>query len=139
MEQHVVNTRWKDGMHFIADAPGGMINIDAAEDIGGKGKGNRPKPLMLASLAGCTGIDMISLIKKMRIAAVVENIIVDGILADEHPKIYHTITIKYIFNASETERPKLEKAVELSFNKYCGVIAMFKSFAKVSYSIELTH
>lgn len=138
MNQHRVSAHWKGDMHFEAQAPGGNIQLDAATEVGGKGQGNRSKPLMLASLAGCTGMDVASLIKKMRIDVREFSIDVEGELTEEDPKIYNKVRVIYHFSANSTEKEKIEKAVKLSFEKYCGVIAMFKFFAKVSFDIQIT-
>lgn len=136
METHLVKTNWKGGMHFEADAPGGIVNLDAAEEIGGKGKGNRPKALMLVSLAGCTGIDVASIVQKMRIEIDDFFIEVSAELTDEHPKIYHKTHIVFTFKSANPDKEKIEKAVNLSFDKYCGVIAMFKSFSEVTKEVR---
>lgn len=136
MEQHIVKASWKGGVHFEADAPGGSVQMDGAEEIGGKGKGNRPKALMLASLAGCTGIDVSMLIEKMRVQIDGFSIDVSAELTDEHPKIYHKTHIVFTFKSANPDKEKIEKAVNLSFDKYCGVIAMFKSFSTVTKEIR---
>lgn len=132
----MVKASWKGGMHFEADAPGGIIHMDAAEELGGKGKGNRPKALMLTSLAGCTGIDVALMIEKMRIQIDGFSIDVTADLTDEHPKIYKNTHVVFIFKSANPDKEKLEKAVNLSFDKYCGVIAMFKSFSNVTKEIR---
>lgn len=133
---HIVKAKWQQDMHYKVDAPGGELSIDAAEDFGGTGKGNRAKPLMLASLAGCTGIDILSLVKKMRIDIDDLSIEVSAVLAEEHPKIYTSTHIVYNFHGKNLDEEKIIKAVQLSFDKYCGVIAMFKSFSTVTKAIN---
>ncbi|MBK6952894.1 MAG: OsmC family protein [Crocinitomicaceae bacterium] len=136
MEQHIVKATWKEGVHFEADAPGGILNMDGAEEIGGKGKGYRPKALMLSAMAGCTGIDVAMLIEKMRVQIDGFSIDVEAELTDEHPKIYKNTHIVFTFKSANPDKEKLEKAVNLSFDKYCGVIAMFKSFSTVTKEIR---
>lgn len=133
--EHLVKASWKGEMQFEADAPGGIVKLDAAEDVGGKGKGNRAKPLMLTALAGCTGMDIASLVQKMRLD--IQGIFIDvaGELTEEHPKYYHKTHIIYRFTGKNLDHEKLEKAVNLSFDKYCGVIAMFKHFSTVTKEI----
>lgn len=131
-----VEARWKkEGMQFDAIAPGGEFSIDAAEDFGGQNKGNRPKALMLTSLAGCTGIDLLSLLRKMRQEVEDIWIEVEAELTEEHPKIYHKTHIIYNFKG-DLDKDKVEKAVNLSYNTYCGVIEMFKSFSDVTFEIK---
>ncbi len=82
---------------FNADTMGGNFKIDAAPESGGEGKGVRPKALMLTSLAGCTGMDIVSLLKKMRAEVDDLEINVTGELTDEHPKIYNKVTLGIYF------------------------------------------
>ena len=132
----ILKTTWQSGMHFVADAPGGTLNLDAHENIGGKEKGNRPKALMLAALAGCTGIDVVLMLQKMRVELAEFKIDVVAELSDEHPKIYKTTHIIYQFTGANSDYEKMEKAVNMSFDKYCGVVAMFKSFSTVTKEIK---
>ena len=134
--KHTVTANWKEGMHFTASAPGGDVKLDAAEEVGGEGKGNRSKPLMLVSLAGCTGMDVASLVKKMHLEVDDISIEVKGELSEDHPKMYVTTHVQYNFKGSNLNVDKLKKCVDLSFDKYCGVIAMFKSFSKVTKEIN---
>ena len=123
-------------MLFNADTMGGSFYIDAAQEVGGQGKGVRPKALMLTSLAGCTGMDIVSLLKKMR--AEVEGIEIDvaAELTEEHPKYYHKVHMEYRFYGKEFQKDKIEKAVNLSIDKYCGVMEMFRKFAEVTTEIK---
>lgn len=134
--KQTIKIQWQDNMLFNADTLGGNFKIDASEDDGGQGKGVRPKALMLTSLAGCTGMDIVSLLKKMR--AEVNNIEIDvsGELTDEHPKYYHQVHVEYRFYANSFKKDKIEKAVNLSVEKYCGVMEMFRKFAKVTTEIK---
>lgn len=136
MEQHIVKASWKEGVHFEAETPGGIINMDGADEIGGKGKGYRPKALMLSAMAGCTGIDVSMLIEKMRVQIDGFSIDVSAELTNEHPKIYQNTHIIFTFKSANPDKEKIEKAVNLSFDKYCGVIAMFKSFSNVTKEIR---
>ena len=135
---HKIVTEWQSGMHFVADTAGGKVILDADEAVGGKGLGKRPKPLMLVALAGCTGMDVASLLKKMRVSDVEFKIEVSGELTDEHPKIYHTVKVDYFFSGDGVEefKDKIEKSVSLSVDRYCGVFEMFRQFADVSHEIK---
>jgi len=86
-------------------------------------------------LGGCTGMDVVSMLKKMRVEFESLNIEVEGELTDEHPKVYHTITINYIFKGKGLPMEKLEKAVNLSQDRYCGVTAMLNPAAKIEHKI----
>lgn len=131
-----IKTQWEGNMLFNADTLGGNFKIDAAEESGGQGKGVRPKALMLTSLAGCTGMDLVSLLKKMRAEVDGMEINVSGELTDEHPKFYNKVTLEYIFYGTDLKKDKIEKAVELSADKYCGVMEMFRQFAEITTIIK---
>src|SRR5688500_478621 len=133
---HQVSTKWQSYMHFIAEAPGGNVNLDAGEDMGGTGKGNRSKPLMLTALAGCTGMDVVLMINKMKLKVEDFCIDVSGELTDVDPKIYKSTHIVYSFKGENLDEKKLERAVNLSFDKYCGVVEMFKRFSVVTKEIR---
>ena len=122
-------------MAFEATVNDHKIILDAIEAVGGKDRGPRPKPLMLVSLGGCTGMDVVSMLKKMRVEYDGLNIEVEGELTEEHPKVYHTITINYIFKGKDLPMEKLEKAVSLSQERYCGVTAMLAKAAKIEHKI----
>lgn len=134
--KHEIKIQWLGNMLFNADTLGGSIKIDAAEDVGGQGLGVRPKALMLSSLAGCSGMDIVSLLKKMR--AEVDNIEINvtGELTEEHPKIYNKVHVEYLFYGTDFQKDKIEKAVALSADKYCGVMEMFRQFAEISSEIK---
>ena len=131
----VINVKWANEMAFEAEVNGFKIMIDAEERVGGKNRGPRPKPLTLVSLAGCTGMDVISILTKMRVKPDYFNVEVSGELTDEHPKYYHTIKLRYIFRGENLPMDKLEKAVNLSQERYCGVTAMLQKAAKIIHEI----
>ena len=120
---------------FHADSMGGSFDIDAAEAVGGTNKGLRPKALMLTSLAGCSGIDVASLLKKMRAEVEGMEIDVSAKLTEEHPKYYNKVYVTYRFYGKDFKKDKIEKAVNLSIEKYCGVMEMFRKFAEIHTEI----
>ena len=122
-------------MSFDAEVNGFNIKLDAAEAVGGKNKGPRPKPLLLVSLGGCTAMDVVSILKKMRVEYDTFNMEINADMTDEHPKYYHTIHLKYIFSGKDLPMAKLEKAVDLSQERYCGVSAMLGKVAKIQTEI----
>ncbi|MBR9854827.1 MAG: OsmC family protein [Algicola sp.] len=135
MTNHIT-TKWLGEMAFESNNPSGQtIKIDAGPESGGSGDGLRPKALMLSSLAGCSGLDVASLIKKMKLD--VEEFKIETIanLTDEHPKYYDSVVIEYHFAGSDLNEEKLKKAVDLSVEKYCGVMEMFRRFAKLDIKI----
>ena len=100
-------------------------------------KGLRPKAMMLSSLAGCSGLDVVSLLKKMRSEVDDFKLIIHGELTDEHPKYYHKVKVEYHFYGSNLVEEKINKAVSLSVEKYCGVMEMFRRFADVTTEVYL--
>lgn len=131
-----VKAVWQGNMHFVSKSNGGEVNLDAATEFGGDNMGLRSKSLMLTSLAGCTGMDLAALIKKMRLVVDGITIEVHAELTEEHPKIYKKTHIIYTFGGKLLDHEKLAKIVDLSFERYCGVIAMFKSFSEVTFEIN---
>lgn len=131
-----IELSWKGEMLFESVAPEGSVMIDAAEDAGGQGKGLRPKALMLTSLAGCTAMDVISLLKKMRAEVADFKIEVEANLTEEHPKHYDKVKVTYLFFGKDFQKDKIQKAVNLSVDSYCGVMHMFRQFADVSIEIK---
>ncbi|KPM31911.1 OsmC family protein [Croceitalea dokdonensis DOKDO 023] len=127
-----ISTKWKGGMAFESNNPSGLnVTIDAGPEDGGEGKGLRPKALMLSGLAGCSGLDVASLITKMKLE--VDDFSIETIanLTDEHPRYYDRVAIEYHFHGSNLNEEKLQRAVDLSVEKYCGVMEMFRRFAEL--------
>ncbi len=117
-------------MSFESNNPSGhSLKIDIAKEDGGDGSGLRPKALMLSALAGCSGLDVASLIKKMKLEVDAFHIETIANLTDEHPKFYDKVVLEYHFHGSNLNEKKLQRAVGLSVEKYCGVMEMFRQFA----------
>ena len=137
MANNTVTTVWKENMVFESDNPSGETLFMDAPDEGIENKGLRPKALMLSSLAGCSGLDVVSLLKKMRAEVDDFKMVVHGELTEEHPRYYHKVVIAYHFYGSDLQEDKINKAVKLSVDKYCGVMEMFRQFAKVTTEVYL--
>ena len=135
--KHTVNTAWQGNMKFDAVVSGHHIVMDALPVVGGNDEGARPKELMLASLAGCTGMDVVSILKKMRVEPEYFNIRVEAEMTEEHPKHYTAMHIIYEFKGEGLEIEKLEKAVKLSQDQYCGVSTMYRKAMEVNYEIVI--
>ena len=132
-----VNVNWTSGMAFEAEVNGFRMKLDADEKVGGKNTGPRPKPLTLVALGGCTGMDVISILDKMRVTPDYFNVEVSGVQTEEHPKYYHSIHIRYVFRGSNLPLEKLEKAINMSQERYCGVSAMLGKAAKITSEIVI--
>ena len=137
MSTHEVITTWAGDMAFEAVVAGHKVRMDATPESGGHDSGARPKQLLLASLAGCTGMDVVSLLKKMRQALTWFDMKVEGESTEENPMYYKTMTLVYRFKESDgLEKDKVERAVNLSQERYCGVSALFKMAIPVNFRIE---
>jgi putative redox protein len=130
------HTKWLGGLAFESTNPGGTIIIDTSIEQGGTDSGLRPKALMLNSLAGCSAMDIASLVGKMRAEIDTFTIDVEGDLTDTEVQTYHTFRVSYNFFGTNLDKEKLEKIVKLSTEKYCGVMIMFRQFAKIEISIN---
>jgi putative redox protein len=127
-----ITTTWLGDMKFESTNPSGHnLFIDVSEEDGGKSEGYRPKALMLSSLAGCSGLDVASLIKKMKLNVSDFKIVIDANLTEEHPKYYDKVSMHFHFYGNDLNEKKLQKAVDLSIEKYCGVMEMFRQFSEL--------
>lgn len=128
---------WTDNMSFKTEVEGYELIIDAHKDFGGQDKGPRPKPLLLTALGGCTSMDVVAMLKKMRIEYDDFRVLVEGVLSDEHPKYYNKIHVIYQITGDNIPEDKIRKAVELSEERYCGVNFMLKKAAEISSEIRI--
>ena len=125
-----------DGMVFTAEANGHSFLLDAEDEHGGHNAGPRPKPLLLTALAGCTAMDVISMLRKMRQDVTGLSVKAEGTLTEEHPKTLDDLQVTYTVTGTVDEG-RLRRAVELSEDKYCGVSAMLKAHTTVTSHIVL--
>ena len=130
-----VELTWTEDMSFESIVNGHKITIDADEAVGGKDRGPRPKPMMLLSLGGCTGMDVVSILKKMRVDLKGFNVDVEATMTDVHPKYYDHFTITYTFKGKNLPMDKLEKAINLSQERYCGVSEMLRKSSTIEHKI----
>lgn len=132
-----IQASWLDGLAFEAEVDGHRIILDTEEKFGGKNRGPRPKPLMLVALAGCTGMDVISILQKMRVPVEKFRVVVKGDLTDEHPKHFYRMHIVYEFTGRNLPPEKLKQAIELSQDKYCGVSASYKKAMELTWEMKI--
>lgn len=125
----------KGKMAFEVSLDGHKFLIDSSEEFGGENKGPKPKSLMLAALAGCTGMDIASMLRKMRVPFEDLKIEVEGELTEEHPKHFETMHIKYIIKGKDLSREKIDTAIQLSQDKYCGVSYTYKDSIKITHEV----
>lgn len=124
---------WHGKMKFTGTAGSGhSVTMDANASVGGEDSGIRPKELLLNGLAGCTAMDVISILRKMQAEPKSLRVEVDAELTDEHPIVITSFHMTY-YVSGDVPEAKLKKAIDLSQNRYCGVSAMFRQFAEISF------
>lgn len=137
MAKQSVCLNWVDHLAFETELNGHKLILDADSSVGGLNRGPKPKPLMLVALAGCTGMDVISILQKMRVDIKKYSVRVEGELTEEHPKHYTKMKVIYEFAGKDIPMDKLQKAVTLSEEKYCGVRAVYSKTMEVTSEIIL--
>lgn len=125
-------TRWIKDHEFTSELEGNKINLDGAR-LNGFG----PKALLLSGLAGCSGIDVVDILEKMRVEFSDFEIDVQADQTEEHPKVYKEILIIYRIKTDIINEEKVRKAIELSLEKYCGVAAMLRKNSPIDYKLEI--
>lgn len=131
---------WKNKMCFEAQAESGhKILLDLPEKSGGEDKGPRPGELVLVSLAGCTAVDVVSILKKMREKLDGLEVVVKSESAEQHPKVLKKVQIGYNLKGGNLKEDKVKRAIELSMEKYCSVKAMLERTAEITYSFTITN
>ncbi len=133
--KHKMSTLWKGGMAFETEIAGHKLVMDAPKEVGGEDLGVRPKMLMLSALAGCTGMDVVSILKKMRVELEDFNVDIEANMTEEHPKMYDKMHVVYRFKGKDLPLDKLKKAVKLSEEKYCGVGSFYRKVIEVTSEI----
>jgi putative redox protein len=134
---HKILSKWAGKMAFDNHIGHHVVRTDTMPPLG-EDSGNGPKSLLLVSLAACSGMDVVSLLQKMRVNFDSLEIDVEGDLTEEHPKVYSHIRMVYRFAGSEIKPDKVEKAIHMSHTRYCGVSAMLSKTCPIDYVFEIT-
>jgi putative redox protein len=132
-----VITKWTGDLSFDSLVNGHHVILDGDAEYGGNDAGPRPKPLLLTALTGCSGMDVVSILKKMQVKDYGFEMEADGESTEDHPVVYHTITVKFKFTGNDLPQDKIVKAVTLSTDRYCGVNEMLKKSARVVIKIYI--
>ncbi len=132
MLSHIVKSTWVEEMQFDADISNHHVIMDDGENA----IGPSPKRLMLAALGACTGMDLVSMLKKMKVKFTDFSVEVEAGVKEQYPKIYERVLITYRIRLENNDQAKMEKAIKLSQDKYCSVSAMFKAFATLDTHID---
>src|SRR6266702_476704 len=137
-EQMTATVRLETGMRFDAEAGSGHhVTLDAAEQDGGQNTGFRPMELLLAGLGGCTGMDVISILRKKRQQVTGYEVHVSGIRAEDHPMVFVEITVEHIVTGHPIQPEAVERAIQLSEERYCGAGAMLGKVAHLTHTFRI--
>ncbi len=123
-------TKWKRKHEFESFHGENKIKID-----GNKENGYGPKALLLAGLAGCSGVDVVDILEKMRVEFSDFEIETEAVLTEDHPKVFKEISITYLLKTDAVNEDKVKKAIDLSLEKYCGVSAMLRKNSPIGYNL----
>jgi putative redox protein len=124
-------------MHFVGEIDGFRMDLDAEESVGGVGAGPQPHRLLLEALAGCTAMDVISILRKKRQQVSGLSVEVQGSRADQHPRVYTRIEVLYRVRGQNVDPQAVARAIELSATRYCPVMAMLGKVAEVRTHYEI--
>ncbi len=137
-ERMTAQATLETGMRFQARAGSGhQVVLDADEHGGGQNTGFRPMELLLVGLAGCTGMDVISILRKKRQQVTSYEVRVEGIRADDHPMVFVEITVEHIVSGHHLQPEALARAIELSERRYCGAGAMLGKVAHLTHTFRI--
>ena len=126
------------GMRFdAASGSGHHVTLDAAEHGGGQNAGFRPMEMLLVGLGGCTGMDVISILRKKRQQVTGYEVHVTGIRAEDHPMVFVEITVEHIVTGHHIQPEAVERAIQLSEERYCGAGAMLGKVAHLTHTFRL--
>ena len=127
-----------NGMQFVGEADSGhAIVMDGTPDVGGRDTGLRPMELLLIGLGGCSGMDVVSILKKKKQIISDFEITVQGQKAEDHPKKFTGIHIEFVIKGKNISEEAVKKAVQLSMDKYCSVKATLEGSAKIDYTYTI--
>ncbi len=132
-----LSTHWKEDLTFESDIDEHKIILDAKPEVGGKNRGPGPKRVLIAALTGCTGMDVASLLKKMRVSPDSFDIEAFTELTEDHPIYYKKIHLVYHFNGTDMNTELIKKAVKLSQERYCGISYMLGQSSELTYAIRI--
>ena len=123
-----------DGMTFRAAAESGhTLVLDAAPEVGGREQGPRPMELLLLGLGGCTGMDVISILRKMRQEVTAYQVRLHADRAQEHPKVFTSIVVEHVVHGRAVDPASVRRAIELSATRYCSASAMLGAVARIEH------
>jgi len=133
-----ISVNWVDGMLMVGKSHSGhSITMDGPPEIGGENLGVRPMEMLLLGVAGCTMIDVVTTLKKMRQDLTNCETKLSAERADEHPKVFTNIHIEFIVKGHDLDPKKVKKAITLSAEKYCSASIMLGKTASITHDFEI--
>ena len=133
-----LSVNWVDGMLMVGKSHSGhSITMDGPIEIGGENLGVRPMEMLLLGVAGCTMIDVVTTLKKMRQDLSHCETKINAERANEHPKVFTDIHIHFIVKGKDLDSKKVDKAIKLSAEKYCSASIMLGKTAKITHDFEV--
>lgn len=134
-----IDLKWTGNMSFegVSVRTGNVVAFDASPAVGGEDAGVSPMEVVLMGLAGCSGMDVVSILSKKRVEFDLLEVAVEGERADEHPKVFTKVEMVFTFSGQDLKLKSLEDAVRLSIDKYCSVAGMIDKTAEISWRIEI--
>jgi putative redox protein len=137
-ETMTAQSKLATGMRFEVEAGSGHhVTLDAAEHGGGHNEGFRPMELLLVGLAGCTGMDVISILRKKRQEVTGYEVHVTGVRAEDHPMVFVEITVEHVVTGHHLQPGAVARAIELSEERYCGAGAMLGKVARLTHTYRI--
>jgi putative redox protein len=128
-----------EGLQFVGRSDSGhSIVMDGPVAAGGSDTALRPSELVLIGLAGCTGMDVISILRKKRQPVTGLEVVVSAEQAAEHPRAFRRLKVRYIVQGAGVDEAAVRRAIELSEEKYCSVGATLKESVEMTSSFEIT-
>jgi len=131
--------KWMQDVSFKGSSESGHeVVLDGPEELGGKGLGMRPMEMMLIGMGGCTSFDVVTILKRSRqqITGCIAEI--EAIRADEIPKVFTSIHIHFLIKGIDLQEKAVERAIELSANKYCSASIMLGKSVKITHDFEIS-
>ncbi len=130
-------TKWVEALAFDATADSGhTVRMDTTVEGGGLGSGMNPKKMVLSALSGCSGMDVVEILKKMKVPFTKLEIEAEAEQTETQPKVFRSVRMVYRLDARPADLDKIQRAVSLSQEKYCGVSAMLAKHCPITYTIE---
>lgn len=133
-----VQVRWNGNMGFVGvSGTNHSVVMDVSKDKGGDGTAASPMEMVLMGLAGCSGVDVASIVRKKRLSVRDIEIKIQAERADEHPRVFTKVDMTFVFEGENLTMKPLEDAVRLSIDKYCSVAGMVSKTAEINWKVEI--